>query len=213
MSATPGPDEVAGQAVMTAIRHNLTQLEDTFELARIGLRQSSELKRTVSLCLTLQLSKASSVYSQCVYPGANGVPLSNSLKSPLCTPSVYTLKRTVCFSLKPSGVRPLHVRSTCKAHLLRQRQGSNRAQQFVPTLHVPSLYASPSMCPLYVSRCVSPLCLHYARTHTHTRSLSHTQTQTQVEALREAEGALEQARILKSQILWWFHILDVLPDS
>jgi len=47
MSATPGPEEVAGQAVMTALRQNLTQLEDTFELARIGLRQSSVLKSTV----------------------------------------------------------------------------------------------------------------------------------------------------------------------
>jgi len=180
MSATPGPDEVAGQAVMTAIRHNLTQLEDTFELARIGLRQSSELKRTVSLCLTLQLSKASSVYSQCVYPGANGVPLSNSLKSPLCTPSVYTLKRTVCFSLKPSGVRPLHVRSTCKAHLLRQRQGTNRAQQFVPTLHTCPLAVR---FPLYVSPLCVPLCLPSVsplRTHAHTYSLSlsHTNTNT-----------------------------------
>ena len=51
MSATPGADEVAGQAVMTALRHNLTQLEDTFELARIGLRHSSELKRTVTRIL------------------------------------------------------------------------------------------------------------------------------------------------------------------
>ena len=47
MAAAPGPDEVAGQAVMTAIRQNLVQLEDTFDLARIGLRQSHELKKAV----------------------------------------------------------------------------------------------------------------------------------------------------------------------
>ena len=43
MSAMPGPEEVAGQAVMTALRRSLSQLEDTFETARVGLRTSHQL--------------------------------------------------------------------------------------------------------------------------------------------------------------------------